>query len=288
MLGAGLNTYICFLFSLLCCQQKISDFHQGMGNEAVTPAIILLLLFLFPPQKRVLVQKRKSQLLGLTIFEGNLVLCRSGVHFHWGRRVLSFWKLLFFLWGLAPSTHSGSGDLVWPCPESAGRVFTTLVSIWILALLSVCPRIYAFSWLCVSWLQESASQQEDHFQEKLFQISVSPTGALNPALLIPIESSRSQREYIFTKQFKAHKDKQQIIFLQWILHQFQKGVILHIDLVGKNLPVLAWKLCICLVFSGLYIQPAVPLSFFFSSEDLVRCVLVDFTWAFVFRKVMAI
>lgn len=80
----------------------------------------------------------------------------------------------------------------------------------------------------------------------------------------------------FNKQFKAHQDKQQIIFPQWTLHQFQKGVILYIDLVGKNLPVLAWKLCIFLIFIGLYIQPAVPLSFFFTSEDLVGCALLDF------------
>lgn len=45
----------------------------------------------------------------------------------------------------------------------------------------------------------------------------------------------------------------------------------------KNLPMLVWKLCICLIFIGLSIQPAVPLSFFFSSEDLVGCVLLDFT-----------
>lgn len=52
--------------------------------------------------------------------------------------------------------------------------------------------------------------------------------------------------------------------------------------------MLAWKLRIYLIFIGLYIQPAVPLSFFFSSEDLVGCVLLDFIWAFVFRKVMVI
>lgn len=124
ILADALSTFVHFVFSLLRCQEKISDFHQKMENGADIPAIMLLLLFLLLHRKACWFRKERDSYGRLTIFEGNPVICRSGVHFHWTRSVLSIWELL--LWGLAPSTHSGSektGDLVWPCPESAWESF---------------------------------------------------------------------------------------------------------------------------------------------------------------------
>lgn len=49
----------------------------------------------------------------------------------------------------------------------------------------------------------------------------------------PLTPAEVRENTTLTNSSKPIKTKKQIIFLQLILHQFQKGVILHIDLVGK-------------------------------------------------------
>lgn len=228
-------------------------------------------------QKSMMVQERKTQILKTNHARRDLALRRSGVRFCWDRSVLRVGEL--FLRGLVPSPRSGrekAGDLVWPCPESAGSVLTTLVSIWILAALSTCPRIYAFSWLCVLWHQEFASQREDYFNENLFQNLFSTTGALPRALLILLDCRRSLfEESVLANNWNPVKTINKYLPSTKYTSHFQKGVIPHVVLVGKSscagletlhIPHFYWT----------YIQPAVPLSFLFSSEDLIGCVSLDF------------
>lgn len=100
---------------------------------------------------------------------------------------------------------------------------------------SMCPRIYAFSWLCVPFLQEFVSQHEDYFSENLFQKLFSTTGALPGALLILLECSRSLfEESVLANNSKPIKTNNKYLPPMKYTSHFQKGVILHVVLVGKS------------------------------------------------------
>lgn len=99
----------------------------------------------------------------------------------------------------------------------------------------MCPRIYAFSWLCVLFLQEFVSQHEDYFNENLFQKLFSTTGALPGALLILLECSRSLfEESVLANNSKPIKTNNKYLPPMKYTSRFQKGVILHVVLVGKS------------------------------------------------------
>lgn len=132
---------------------------------------------------------------------------------------------------------------------------------------SVCPRIYAFSWLRVSGLQELASQREEYFNENLgFHSS-----ALSPALLIPTDSSRSQRKEHFGEAALTNSPKQTTNNLSSVNSpaHFQEGVTPYC--LGRTI-----------------VQPAVGQSSGFSSADLAGCVPLGFILAVVPVQVMVV